>query len=289
MTIGKRVLECGAMSEELPNIISLGAGVQSSCMALMAAAGEIGPMPMAAIFADTQDEPKGVYEWLEWLTKQLPFPVHVVTKGSLSKRALDMRTTKDGVVYAKTDIPFFTLAQDGGIGKIMHRACTADFKLKPIMQACRKLAKIKRGQKEVGVIQWIGISMDEMRRMKPSRDSWAEIRWPLIEQRMSRNDCLNWMESHGFPKPPRSSCVYCPFHRNEEWRRLQVEEPEDFAKAVQFEKDVQAVKSKTETMTSTPFLHRSCKPLDQVDFRSDVERGQQLLNWDDECTGMCGV
>ena len=154
------------MSDELPNIISLGAGVQSSCMALMAAAGEIGPMPIAAIFADTQDEPKGVYEWLEWLTKQLPFPVHVVTKGSLSKRALDMRTTKDGRVFAKTDIPFFTLSQDGGIGKIMHRACTADFKIKPIMQTCRKLAKIKRGQKEVGVIQWIGISMDEIRRIE---------------------------------------------------------------------------------------------------------------------------
>ncbi len=36
--------------------ISLGAGVQSSTMALMAAAGEITPMPAAAIFADTQAE-----------------------------------------------------------------------------------------------------------------------------------------------------------------------------------------------------------------------------------------
>src|SRR5688572_3380034 len=35
-------------------IISLGAGVQSSTMALMAAHGEIQPMPDAAIFADTQ-------------------------------------------------------------------------------------------------------------------------------------------------------------------------------------------------------------------------------------------
>ena len=50
------------MSDELPNIISLGAGVQSWCMALMAVCGEIGPMPIAAIFADTQDEPKGVAE-----------------------------------------------------------------------------------------------------------------------------------------------------------------------------------------------------------------------------------
>jgi len=48
------------------NIISLGAGVQSSTMALMAAHGEITPMPDCAIFADTQAEPKVVYTWLSW-------------------------------------------------------------------------------------------------------------------------------------------------------------------------------------------------------------------------------
>jgi hypothetical protein len=40
-------------------VISLGAGVRSTTMALMAAHGEITPMPDAAIFADTQWEPKG--------------------------------------------------------------------------------------------------------------------------------------------------------------------------------------------------------------------------------------
>ena len=49
------------------NIISLGAGVQSSTMALMAKHGEIKPMPDCAIFADTQAEPKKVYDWLDWL------------------------------------------------------------------------------------------------------------------------------------------------------------------------------------------------------------------------------
>jgi hypothetical protein len=39
-------------------VLSLGAGVQSSTMALMAAKGEIIPMPDCAIFADTGAEPK---------------------------------------------------------------------------------------------------------------------------------------------------------------------------------------------------------------------------------------
>lgn len=61
--------------DRVKHIISLGAGVQSSTMALMAAAGEITPMPDCAIFADTQAEPKSVYKWLDWLEGQLPFPV----------------------------------------------------------------------------------------------------------------------------------------------------------------------------------------------------------------------
>ena len=39
-------------------VLSLGAGVQSTTLALMAAHGEIGPMPDAAIFADTGWEPQ---------------------------------------------------------------------------------------------------------------------------------------------------------------------------------------------------------------------------------------
>ena len=56
-------------------ILSLGAGVQSSTLALMIEKGEV-PMVDAAIFSDTFGEPKAVYEWLEWLKKQLSFPIY---------------------------------------------------------------------------------------------------------------------------------------------------------------------------------------------------------------------
>src|SRR3990167_1759221 len=96
------------------NIISLGAGVQSSTMALMAAHGEITPMPDCAIFADTQAEPKSVYTWLDWLEKQLPFPVHRVTKGDLTAVALLVREKKDGSgKWAKSVIPTFVKNANG--------------------------------------------------------------------------------------------------------------------------------------------------------------------------------
>lgn len=257
-------------------------------MALLAKHGEIEPMPDAAIFADTQNEPQSVYKWLDWLEAQLPFPVHRVTRGDLATKALQMRKTKDGRLFTKTDIPFWTRNHDGSLGRIKHRACTADYKIHPIRQKAKELAEIKRGTKEVQVTQWIGISLDEAQRMKPAREPWWVNRWPLIDLRMRREDCLHWMEQHGYPRPPRSSCVFCPFHSNGEWRKLQLDDPDAFQDAVTFEQMIQKVKAQSENFRTTPFLHRSCIPLDQIDFRTDLEHGQGLL-WGNECEGMCGV
>ena len=272
------------------NVISLGAGVQSSTMALMASRGELLDIQVDfAIFADTQDESKKIYDWLGWLEGQLSFPVYRVTRGKLSDRSLEMRVTKDGRRFSKTDIPLYTLSKKGSEGMIPFRSCTADFKIKPILKELRSRCGIKRGQKIATVTSLIGISYDEQQRMKDSRDAWVVNRWPLVELRMRRYDCLEWMKRKGYPEPPRSSCVYCPFHSNKEWRRLETEEPEEFQKAVKFEKDLQSAKKNSENFHSTPFLHQSRKPLDEIDFRSDVERGQGLLDFQDECDGMCGV
>ena len=270
------------------HVISLGAGVQSSTMALMAACGEIKPMPTAAIFADTQAEPKSVMVWLDWLEKQLPFPVYRVTQGSLTETSLLIRNHSriEGRTWAKSLIPAFVKSKDGS-GGLMGRSCTAEFKIRPLLKKQRELGQIKRGQKTVGVISWIGISLDEVSRMKPSRDKWAQNRWPLIEKEMSRHDCLRWMEAHGFPTPPRSACVYCPFHSDHEWKRLKNEQPDEFAKAVKFEKDLQAVKRKTDKMNGVPFLHDSLVPLDEVDLSEDTTQG--AFHFHNECEGMCGV
>jgi len=278
------------MSEPI-HIVSLGAGVQSSTLALMAAKGLVTPMPVAAIFADTQAEPPSVYRWLDWLEKQLSFPVHRVTAGSLTERITTTRVNrKTGKRYYSNMIPAFTLNPDGTKG-IVGRSCTSNFKIVPIMKKARQLGGIKRGQKSVGVVQWIGISLDEVSRMKDSRDPWAESRWPLIEMRMNRHDCLRWMKSNGYPTPPRSACSYCPFHSDAEWRRLRAEEPEEFAKAVEVERLLQAAHAAVTTpgkMQGKAYLHESLKPLDTVDFSTEEENGQTSL-FQNECEGMCGV
>jgi hypothetical protein len=270
------------MSEPV-HIISLGAGVQSSTMALMAAWNKIKPMPEAAIFADTQAEPASVYVWLDWLEKQLPFPVYRVTKGDLTADTLRLRvrTKSVGGVYSRTNVPTYILNKDGTRG-ITMRQCTYDYK---VLQIIREAKRIADGRK---IVQWIGISRDEIRRMKPSRDSQISHRWPLVDLDMRRHDCINWMLSGGYPKPPRSACVYCPFHNNTEWRRLKDEEPKEWERAVKFEKDLQAVKAKTDNMSGIPFLHQSLIPLEKVDLTTEQERGQGDL-FTNECEGACGV
>lgn len=271
------------------HILSLGAGVQSSTLALMAAAGEIGPMPTAAIFADTQAEPASVYRWLDWLEARLPFPVYRVSKGSLSAESLRIRdrVKTEGKPWSKSLIPAHVLNRDGTKG-IMGRSCTADYKIAVLRRKQREIAGVSSREKSVRVITWIGISLDEAHRMKPSRDAWCRNRWPLIDLGMKRHDCLRWMEAKGFPKPPRSACIYCPFHSDSEWRRLRDEEPLEFERAVKFEQDLQEVKRRSDKMNGIPFLHSSLTPLSKVDFSTDTERGQGLL-WGNECEGMCGV
>ena len=62
-------------------VLSLGGGVQSSVMALMAGKGAFDRLPHCAIFADTRWKPPSVYEHVEWLKDQLSFPLHVVDNG----------------------------------------------------------------------------------------------------------------------------------------------------------------------------------------------------------------
>ena len=274
----------------MKHYISLGAGVQSSVVALMAAHGEIEPMPDAAIFSDTKAEPKAVYAWLDWLEKRLPFPVHRVSKGDLEKDSIRPRTSKlSGRNYVQSCVPFW-LKDDKGRRGAANRGCTRDYKINVIRAAAKErivgLTMGARNPKMAVVTAWIGISVDEAHRMKPSSESWVDHRWPLIEKGMSRHDCKRWMERNGYPEPPRSACVFCPYHSDAEWQRLKTEDPESFQRAVIYEKHLQnAVRNHDEVLRGTPYLWHGLEPPDEAVFTDTA----QMDLFGNECEGMCGV
>jgi hypothetical protein len=271
------------------HVISLGAGVQSSTMALLAKHHVITPTPDCAIFADTGWEPKAVYQWLDYLEIELPFPVHRVGTGNLRSDQITSRVrgkAEDGERWAS--LPYYT--DNGGEREgMIRRQCTTEYKIEPIEQFIKRellgLAPRQRAPKEPVVTQWRGISADEAQRMKPSRHAWSTTRYPLaMELRMTRNDCLQWMQRHGYAKPPRSACIGCPYHSNHEWLSMQQERPEEFEDAVEFDAAIR----KAGGMRGDTYLHRSCKPLGDIDFAAIMDTGSADL-FGNECEGMCGV
>jgi len=263
------------------NIISLGAGVQSSTMALMAAHGEITPMPDCAIFADTQAEPKAVYTWLDWLEKQLPFPVHRVTEGSLYKIIGQERPTGK---WRHMPIPAFVETPDGK-GGLLNRSCTKDYKLTPLRRKVRQLLGIdgKRSPAEPVVTQWIGISTDEAQRMKPSRETWQVNRWPLIEHDISRMQCIEWMKSKGYATPPKSSCTFCPYHSRQQWMDMK-KDKDSWEQIVSVDTRIRDL---WHGRAGKMFLHNSLKPIAEIVFERDEDK--QIDMFANECEGMCGV
>jgi hypothetical protein len=251
-------------------------------MALMAAHSEIGPMPDCAIFADTQAEPAEVYDHLDWLRSEnvLPFPVHIVSRGSLEEQ-----TVNSVAGEAPNYVPWYTRVADKD--GMLWRSCTDKFKLTPLREKMRELVGLTPGARcaEPLVEVWIGISTDEAARMKPSQNKWSIHRWPLIEARMSRQDCLRWMERNDYPRPPKSACWFCPYTSDTRWRELRDNQPEEWTKAINLDRQI---RSGVKGSTGHQYMHRSFVPLEEADLSTAEDRGQ-LNMFNNECEGMCGV
>ena len=267
--------------------LSLGAGVQSTTLALMAAHGAVGPMPDCAIFADTGWEPKAVYEHLDWLMAPnvLPFPVFIVGPGNMRDNLL---AAGRGERWAS--IPAFARSVDrrGNVSVgMIRRQCTGDYKIEPIRRKVRELVQLtrKRSPTFAVVEQWIGISFDEVIRMKPSREAWQRNRWPLIEERMTRRDCLAWLRERDYPDPPKSACIGCPFHDNSRWRAMRDHDEEAWRDAIDVDR---AIRTGIRGIRGEVYLHRSGVPLEEADLSTLADHGQLDL-WPNECEGMCGV
>lgn len=279
----------------MKHYLSLGAGVQSSTLALMSEHGELDTPFDAAIFADTQAEPQEVYDWLDWLEQQLSYPVYRVTRGDLRKETLKLRTSKKtGQKYIRALVPAFFESEKSRNGRgLLGRKCTAEYKIRVLQKTQRQLAKVPRAKKgvkrSVSVVTAIGISTDEAERMRISTEDWNTLNYPLIDRDMSRLDCLKWMQEKSYPLPPRSACYFCPFHNDNEWIRLRDEHPEEFAKAVKFDRDLRRMARKqtgTAKLAGDVFLHDSLIPLDKVEFKPSHDPVNHFRN---ECKGLCGV
>ena len=272
--------------------LGLGCGVQSGTLAEMIAEGDLPSVDMA-IFADTGDEPEYVYEYRDYLKGRLAkvgIPLVTVTSGNLVQ---DLYGGK-----RSASIPLYTNLN--GARGVMRRQCTNEYKIAPIEKHVRSVL-VERGlarrsksnavlvNKGVQVECWLGLSLDEVQRMKPNPVWFIENCWPLIDKRLSRMDCLSWLRERELPQPKKSSCRICPYHNDDYWRFLRDDRPNDWKHAVKVDADLRGdTFNITAAAKADLFLYRSGQPLDEVDLRTPEERGQtSFMDMCDE--GYCGI
>lgn len=254
-------------------VLSLGAGVQSSTILLMAVKGEL-PKPDVAVFADTGWENPDTYKHLAWLkemSEKVGIPLMTVAKGNVRDDLLN--AAEIGCRFAS--IPAYTMLR-GSPGRL-KRQCTTEYKITPIKQEIRRFLGVRPQDKlsSEAVDLWVGISLDEYNRIASftRNPKWLSASFPLTQLKpMTRNECIVWLKEN-YPERiiPRSACLGCPFKCDDEWRLVK-QSNGHWEDVIEVDNKIRHTKGfiKSDRL----YLHRSCKPLCEVDLRTEPERGQ---------------
>lgn len=275
-------------------IILLGLGVQSTALYLMSSMGMI-PKADLAIFVDTGKEGTGTYQYLRflqnWQAGNNGLPLTVLTGKNLYQDLLHPS-------YAErpTSIPAFTYNPDGTIG-MLRRQCTSEYKIRVMDDYIRNsIYGLPKYARRPETALWYGITTDEIERLSFPREAWKVNTYPFAgyytthggateklewSKPMARQDVIRWYVLHELPVPPKSACVFCPYQSDASWAIRKKLFPDDFAAAIAVDN---AIRNSTQAGIHYPvFLHRSCRPLESVEFdsRGDTQWG--------ECSGTCHV
>ncbi|MCY4582856.1 MAG: hypothetical protein OXE50_08710 [Chloroflexi bacterium] len=256
--------------------ISLGAGVQSSALYILAAQGKHGvPHADVAVFADTGDEPDYVYRQLErleeWGKKHGGAPIHRVEEGSGSLSEVMgvrwvpipafTRVSEEKFTDAVGD-PYtvFTLEQQapdertrGGRRRrdregMLRRQCTKEFKVVPIQRFIKEtVLGIPRGKPvKKRARGMMGFSCEEVARIKPSREKWIDSVYPLMDARLYRPHCIRIVEDAGLGTPRKSACTFCPYHSDRYWAEMKRDDPKAFDHSVDVDEMIRSAASRAQ-------------------------------------------
>ena len=254
-------------------ILSLGAGVQSSALALMAYKKYIEKIDFA-VFADTGNEPDNVYEYLDYIKSIVNYDIFIVSKGNLYNDTINNIQNNKWL-----DVPFFTL-RDKKKGTI-RRTCTHKYKINPIRKFVHSKIK-EKNLKQADML--IGISMDEIQRMTISNVKYLKNVYPLIEKRLSRYDCVEWLKENKFKLPERSACVICPYHKKETLITFMKNQK---YKNLLLNLDKNLQNNNYDKLDSEMFITNERKRIKDINFEDTNIKQLDLFTSD--CEGMCGL
>lgn len=239
-------------------VFSFGGGVQSMASLVLAAQGKIDFRIFLFCNVGEDSENPDTIRYID----------HVATPFALDNgiQLIELRKKRKGI----PDTVYQNILSDNrsiGIPVYMtngapgNRSCTIDYKVKVVDKWLREN---KGYPAEIG----IGFSLDEMARMSNKYDTEKKRNvFPLIDLRLTRDDCKRIIQNAGLPIPPKSSCYFCPFHSMKVWQEIRDLQPDLFEKAVRLEI---FINEKRERLGKDKvWLSRKLKPLDKAttDFK----------------------
>jgi hypothetical protein len=222
----------------MKNYLSFGGGVNSVAMYLLLMEQGLEP-------GNADNGFEAVYVWMpDWpetheylmMMEYKEYPVTVVTSANTVKG------TKEGNLY-----------EYAWLNRMMPqrnpRWCTSKFKIKTLIAYQKPPAFVN-----------IGISMDESHRAKMSNYKGFEHRFPLIENEIDRNGCVEIIKTHGLPIPIKSGCFICPFQRVSQLKQLRRKHPQLFCKLVELERRNAAWR----ISKGLPLYYNMKKPIEKI-------------------------
>ena len=214
-------------------VFSYGGGVQSTAALVLAAQGKIDYRTFLFCNVGADSENPATLDYLEQVAK--PFAsahgldlIELQRTWQKGERKGQKATIYSEIMRAgnrsmKIPVHF----SGGGMG---NRSCTVDYKVRVVDRWLEA-----HGAKSAGATVGLGISLDEWHRMRSGDDPerpWKALAYPLIDLRITRQECVQIIQTAGLPVPPKSSCFFCPFHSQQAWQDLRANQPLAFEQAV---------------------------------------------------------
>jgi hypothetical protein len=189
-------------------VLSYGGGINTTALMILLVKKK---MPLdEAVFADTGAELPETYKNVR------------IAKRYLRRHGIPLR-----VVRSNNGTLFETCKRRRVIPSQLWRWSTRDYKITPIYAYYRSL--------QCHVNQYLGITIDEVDRMKDSTSPIVTNIYPLVDLRLNRTDCVNIIRKGGLPIPPKSGCYFCPFNNVDRWYDIYKNERTLFLRAMRLE------------------------------------------------------
>lgn len=237
------------------NVISCGGGVQSTAMIALVYSEKL-PKPDLVLMVDTGYEKRGTLDYAQKVL--IPACDKIGLKFKMLKTPNNAIFNEQGMIV----IPAFKRTEDGTEQKL-YNMCSGPWKVAVMRRYLRSLG-IRKAR------SWIGISTDEAKRQKQSRQDWLSNHYPLVELGISRYQCLFTIRRLGWPDPARSSCIMCPLQHDDEYELMKSEYPADYQRVVNMDNEI-------EKIDPYIFLHKSMTRMRDIIWRCDVTKGLAFI------------